>query len=288
MTVIENPSAGNDAISQAGDAISERLVSARMSAQALAQFPGDLPAALGAAYKIQSASIARWPDEVAGWKVGMVPVEYREEMAAERLAGPIFKPSIFRVQSGDSALMSIYSGGFAALEAEFVLEIGATIGPTSKYFSDAELDNLISAVHVGAEMASSPMADVNRLGPCCVVSDFGNNAGLLLGPSILNWRALPPEELTVAVYVDDQQVGNASASAIEGGLLQPLRFLINLCAERGITLAKGTLVSTGAVTGIHDVTADSKARVDFGDFGAFDVTFEPIQARQLQSAPASA
>lgn len=260
--------------------ISKYLVGARTNAEALPCFPGRLPEILKDAYAIQSASITRWPDEIAGWKVGMVPGVFREQLGAERLAGPIFNPSVFKVDPGSRKSMPIFTGGFAALEAEFVLEVAKTIEPTARKYSDEELVDLISAVHVGAEIASSPMEAVNKLGPCCVVSDFGNNAGLLVGPSIPNWNSLPLDSLTAAVTVDDEVVGQASADAIEGGLLQPLRFLIDLCASRGLALAEGAYISSGAVTGIHEVTVDSRARVNFGSYGSFDVAFESMTPRQ--------
>ena len=280
MPVLENPFAAIEEASRELDAISRRLVAARANAEALSAFPGTVPTTLEDAYAVQSASIARWPDIIAGWKVGMVPEPYRTELAAERLAGPIFKTSIFDIEPGSSKSMPIYTGGFAAVEAEFVLRIGRTIEPVEKDYSSDELNELVAALHVGAEIASSPMADVNRLGPCCVVSDFGNNAGLLVGPSVPDWSSLPLDSLTAAVTVDDDDVGTATAGAIEGGPLQALRFLIGLCARRGLVLEEGSFVSCGAVTGIHDVTIQSKATVDFGAFGTFHVDFESMVPRQ--------
>ena len=280
MSVLENPSAATEEVSRELDAISKRLVAARASAEALSAFPGTVPIRLEDAYAVQSASIARWPDKIAGWKVGMVPEPCRTELDAARLAGPIFRTSVFEIEPGSSKSMPIYTGGFAAVEAEFVLRIGRTIEPVEKGYSSDELNELVAALHVGAEIASSPMADVNRLGPCCVVSDFGNNAGLLVGPSVPEWRSLTLDSLTATVSVDGTVVGTATASAIEGGPLQALRFLIDLCAKRGLVLEEGTFVSCGAVTGIHDVTTRSKARVDFGAYGAFDVAFESMIPRQ--------
>ena len=280
MPNLENSSAVIDKLSRELDGISGRLVAARTNAESLADFPGGLPESLENAYAIQTASIARWPDEIGGWKVGMVPGVFREKLAAERLAGPIFKSSIFGVESGSSKTMPIYSGGFAAVEAEFVLQLATTIEPIEREYSDEELIELVSALYVGAEIASSPMADVNELGPCCVVSDFGNNAGLIVGQSVPVWSALPLESLTAAVVIDDVVVGTANARAIEGGLLQALRFLIGLCANRQLALAEGTFVSCGAVTGIHEVTVESKAKIDFDSFGAFNVAFESMMPRQ--------
>jgi 2-keto-4-pentenoate hydratase len=280
MTKPANPCSEDVEKAQELDAISRRLVAARANAEPLSDFPGKLPDTLCDAYTVQAASIARWPDEIAGWKVGMVPDSDRSRLAAERLAGPIFKSSIADIEPGSTQSMPIYRGGFAAVEAEFVLRLATTIEPSRRTFSDAELVGLVSALHVGAEIASSPMAAVNQLGPSCVVSDFGNNAGLLIGPSVPNWDSLPLDALTAAVTVDEEVVGTASASAITGGLLQVLRFLIGLCADRGITLPKGTYVSSGAVTGIHEVDVDSRAQVDFGSFGSFNVVFESMQPRQ--------
>lgn len=210
----------------------------------------------------------------------MVPEAFREPLDAERLAGPIFKSSIFRIEPNSTKTMPIFSGGFAAVEAEFILQLATTIEPIEREYSDEELIELVSALHVGAEIASSPMADVNKLGPCCVVSDFGNNAGLLVGSSVPNWSSLPLDALTASVTVDDVVVGSASAGAIEGGLLQALRFLIGLSANRQLTLSEGTFVSSGAVTGIHEVTVESKAEIDFGSYGAFNVAFESMMPSQ--------
>ena len=262
------------------DEISGRLVAARSDADSLPAFPGKLPDTLESAYAIQSASISRWPDKIAGWKVGMIPVEFRELLAAERLAGPIFESSVTIIEPNSARSMPIFSGGFAAVEAEIVLQLAATIEPVHKEYSDEELIDLVSELHIGAEIASSPMADVNRLGPCCVVSDFGNNAGLLVGPSVPHWSSLPLESLAATVSVDDVVVGTADASAIKGGPLQALRFLVDLCASRQLTLAAGTYVSCGAMTGIHDVTVASNSVVDFGSYGAFNVTFETMLPRQ--------
>lgn len=266
--------------SKQNDAVSRRLVDARLNADVLPDFPGDLPDTLEQAYAIQSASIARWPDAVAGWKIGFIPAADHARFSAERVAGPIFKSSIHRIEAGACRTMPIYVGGFAAVEAEFVFELGTTVKPSECKLSDKELIDIVAAMYVGAEIASSPMAAINQLGPTCVVSDFGNNAGLLLGPTISDWSSRPLDSLLASVSLDGIVVGNATADAIPGGPLQALRFLVDLAARQGLQLPAGTLISTGAVTGIHDVLITSKARVDFSDIGSFDVEFEAMSSTQ--------
>ena len=205
----------------------------------------------------------------------MIPADHRSRVGDERLAGPIFKSSIVGIEPGATRTMPIYAGGFAAVEAEFVLELGCAVHTEEREYSDSDLIGLVSSLFVGVEIASSPMAAINKLGPTCVISDFGNNAGLLLGPAVANWDSRNLDSMTATVMIDGALVGNAAASAIPGGPLAALRFLLGLAATRSIELPKGTLISTGAVTGIHEITVSSAARVDFGSCGWFDVKFRP-------------
>ena len=276
MTIVENSSAEHDELTENPAEISQRLVAARKSAAPLADFPGVLPGRLEDAYQIQSLSIESWPDTIGGWKVGGIPPAFRSRAGTDRLAGPIFQSLINDVEAGGCRSMPIFVRGFAAVEAEFVFRLGASIAPSQRVYSDEELQGFVAALHIGAEIASSPMAEVNNLGPSCVVCDFGNNAGLLVGPGIPDWAARSPDELSVAVSIDGELAGSADASAVDGGLLQALRFLVESCAKRGLVLNEGSYVSCGAVTGIHEVSTSSKAAVDFGEFGAFDVTFEAM------------
>ncbi len=262
------------------DTVSRILVDARSGATPLAGFPGTTPSSMAHAYRIQSASIARWPDTVAGWKVGLLAPHHQEQYSVERLAGPIFRSQIRVVVSGSRVTTPIFVGGFAAIEAEFVIRLGKSVAPDNRRWSDKELVELVGGLHVGAEIASSPMAEINNLGPAVVASDFGNNAGLLLGPEILDWHRAELEELPSKVTVDGECVGEASAAAIPGGPVAALGFVVSMCAKRGLELPAGTLISTGASTGIHDVETTSVARIEFGDFGWFEVTFEPMLPTQ--------
>ena len=262
-------------ISEQDDAISRALVNARLSARPLADFPGQLPQSLEQAYGIQTASIERWPDELAGWKVAKLTPDSRTRFGAERLAGPIFKSSINFAKPGSGLTVPVYDGGFAAVEAEIVLELGVTVRPSQRDYLDDELAGFLSAVYCGAEIASSPMAVVNDLGATSIASDFGSNAGVVVGPEIADWKSRLRDPMPVTVTVDDVEVGHADAVTIAEIPLQALQFLINLCARRGIDLPAGTLVSSGALTGVHKVQLSSAARVQFGLFGWFDLTFEP-------------
>lgn len=250
--------------------IARRLVRARLHATALPDYPGALPPSLDAGYASQDAAIAMWPTRVAGWKVGKIPDAWLVRMGEERLVGPIFEDAVQQALSGEAAGFAVIAGGFAAVEAEFVFRLGADAPVGKTAWTDDEALALVDALLVGAELAGSPLPRINDLGPAVVVSDFGNNAGLILGPPVPEWRRMLgtlEQDLRCETAIDGEVVGSGRASDIAGGLVAALRFALARCARRGMPLRAGQLVSTGAATGIHDIRAGQQARVSFDGIG---------------------
>lgn len=250
------------------DAVSQAFVNARREGRPLDRFPGDLPGTLGDAYAVQDRSIAAWPDAIAGWKIGGIPDPFRTEFGKDRLAGPIFARSV-RTAGAGLAAMPVYRGGFAAVEAEFVLVFGEEIAPGTLAPRIEAVREAVSAIHIGVEIASSPLPVINDLGPLSIISDFGNNAGLLLGPEIEDGCARDLSEIPVTVAFDGKPVGEARTPA--NAPFAAAAFLVGLCTERGLTLPAGAMASTGAITGVHQAGIGTQAAVRFGDVGRLDL-----------------
>ncbi len=244
-------------------AIAQAFVTARQEARAISNYPGVRPTDLDTAYAIQAHAIANWPDHITGWKVGRIPPDQVPALGAVRLAGPIFKRQVV-VAIGDATVdMPVFCGGFAAVEAEYVAEIGSVpAGKTS--FTHAEAAALVTHLYYGIEIASSPLASINTDGSAVTISDFGNNAGLVLGPEIHDWRASGYETAPVSVSLNDEEVGAGTAAAMMDGPIGAVRFLLETAAERSLPLSAGMLISTGAVTGVHEAAVGAKATVTFG------------------------
>src|SRR5437868_6678429 len=99
--------------------VAQRFVAARLSATALSEFPGPLPADMAAGYAIQEAAIALWPDRIAGWKVGRIPPELQADLGADRVMGPVFARNVVLAGLEPTPVCAI-AGGFAAVEAEYI------------------------------------------------------------------------------------------------------------------------------------------------------------------------
>jgi len=248
---------------QGPDAIASAFVAARRAGNALPDFPGTIPASLAEGYAIQERAIGRWPDAVAGWKVGGIAPAQRERNGDARLVGPIFRRALLWAENETEIEFPVFPGGFAAVEAEFVFRLARDADEGQRTFTPGAAAAMVASMHVGIETAGSPLATINVLGPTVIASDFGNNAGLIVGPPIRDWRTRPLEELTCTMYIEGTVVGRGSAAAIDGGPLGALAFALGHLAGRGRRGRAGDCITTGAVTGVHDVRAGQSAHVVF-------------------------
>lgn len=240
--------------------IASAFVNARRAARGLADYPGVLPAGLDAGYAVQDAAVRLDGRRVAGWKVGKIspPVQ-----GVDRLAGPIFAETI--VPDAPIPAMPVYAEGFAAAEAEFLLRVGRCPPPGKTDFTREEARDLIDAVHVGIEIASSPLPTINALGPAVTISDFGNNNGLVVGAALADWRGEGFNDWPISLLVNGQEVGAARAADMLDGPIGAARFLFDLLGRRGIPLEAGSWISSGAVTGVHPVAVGDRVLARFGN-----------------------
>lgn len=264
------------------DDIANRFVTARRSATALEGYPGEIPSKLEDSYAIQERAIKLWDRPVIGWKIGRLAPEKQAEHGTERLAGPIFAPT-FKDYDGTAVTLPVFTGGFAAVEAEFVFRIAHDSDPSKTEYSEEEALRLIDGVFAGIEMAGSPLATINKLGPTVVASDFGNNFGLILSERLAEFDSdstvdhLGPDAVKTykaRTEIDGQVVGEGGLFTMPGGPLKAIAWLAGHLARRGRPLTKGQLISSGATTGIHDIAAGQTSRVIFSVDGRDDIALE--------------
>ena len=266
MNSMKHPSAGQ---------IARAFVSARARGHALPDYPGTIPADIAQSYQIQDTAIGLWQDELGGWKVGRIGEPLASEFGMDRLVGPIFKRHI--VKAGDTPTASaIFEGGFGAVEAEFILEIAADAPADKTAWTREEARDAVAAVYVGVEIASSPLATINELGPKVIVSDFGNNASLIVGPELRGWQDRPFEDWFAETFIEGKSIATGTAAGLPGGPFESVRFLLELSAKRGMPLKAGCLVSSGAITGVHDILSGQSSRISFGKDG--DIFCEAVKA----------
>jgi len=245
-----------------------QLVAARRDGRNLTGFPGPHPASMAEAYRVQEHAMSLWPDTLVGWKIGYIPADRRAPGEPDRLVGPIWQRQLRRAQDhGAPPEMAVFGMGFAAVEAELVirLEVDVPDRPGAGWTAEEAAD-LDQQLLFGIEVASSPIPDINSLGPTVIAADFGNNNGLVLGASLTRRPGQAPIGLSCSL--DGQQIGAATSDTLPGGMHSGLATALNVLADRGRPVRAGTLFATGAVTGIHPVTPGQHCRVQV-DGGPF-------------------
>lgn len=270
---------GNPAI----DARAAAFVEARLAGRPLSDYPGALPASLAEAYLIQTQAISIWPDRLAGWKVGRINAPFDAAYGTDRLAGPIFSRQLTRAAE-PAGNVFLFSGGFGAIEGEIVIEVGEDAPAGKTTWSLAEASEIAANARLGAEIASSPFAQINDHGPLVTISDFGNNNGLILGGEIPSWRTANPSSWRLRTLIDGVEAGAADASAIPGGPLESFRAVLEICARQGHPLRRGMQITTGAVTGVHPLRAGQTARIEMAGMDPITCTAAPAMAQQTNTA----
>lgn len=259
--------------------IADAFVAARREARPLSSYPGALPRSLDEAYRVQDHALAVDAGAVGGWKVGRIMLPTSETVGSDRLAGPIFADSI--IHAGKKPVpMTVFEGGFGAAEAEFLLRVGAPPPAGQTEFSLDEAAALIDAVHLGIEIASSPLATINDLGPAVTISDFGNNNGLVIGEPIPDWRSFAFADWPVSLLVDGIEAGSGRASAMPDGPLGAARFLFALLGRRGIAVERGQWISSGAVTGVHPIAPGAFVEAVFDGTHRVSCAIEAATAKE--------
>lgn len=246
--------------------IARRLLDARRQARALPDFPGALPETLAEAYAIQEAGVRMRDMRILGWKVGRIAGDAAAVLKADHLAGPIYEGSVARPGAEPTPIRAI-RGGFCAIEAEFIFILAGDAPAGKTDWTADEAADLAGSLHIGVEIAGSPIADLNGLGPRAVISDGGGNSGLILGPEIPGWRSRDPHSLPSETLIDGVSVGRGSAGELKDGPLGSLCFVLAHLAARGRPGRTGQFIATGQTTGIHSIRAGQSARVRFGDLG---------------------
>ena len=262
----------------AEDVVATELVAARREGRSLTRFPGVIPASMAVAYQIQELAMSRWQDSLVGWKIGYISADRRTAGDPDRLVGPIWRQQYHLGEERVSpAEVGIFASGFAAVEAELVIRLSHDLpSHDDADWAAQEVADLEQHLLVGVEVASSPIPDINSLGPTVIAADFGNN-GLVLGSVLADWPGGAPVQL--ACYIDGQLMGEGSAENLPGGIHHGLATALNILASRGQPVRAGMVFATGAITGIHPIGAGQHCRVEVR--GGPSVELRTTDARTL-------
>lgn len=247
--------------------IADTLVLARRERRVLPQWPGALPESIEAAYALQAQAVAGWGAPLAGYKVGLMDPARRAATGVDRWLGPVFAPALRPATVADDIAFDVLPG-VAGFECEIVMELARDLPGEAPLPDGAALPDVIGDCRIAIEITGCPVAGIGALGSFACIAAFGNAHALIVGPSIAGWRDIDLDTLPVRAEADGANLRAATPAALPGGVWAALASALVQAQRHGLPLRSGMVISTGAITGLHPISAGARITADFGARGA--------------------
>jgi 2-keto-4-pentenoate hydratase len=260
-------------VSSSALSIAREFVTARTNAShRLTWLEGFRPTVLDA-YDVQRLATELHSDSVAAWKVGRLHAPHCGPGLTTRFIGPVFAKTVRR-QLGSIMRLPIRRNVNNAVEAELLVLLKDLPDLKSSLAHDYAWQDHISAIHVGVELAGNDLGKTHDSIPFANVAAFGNNRGLIIGDRVPHeLYGLP---LHVRTMIDSHQVG--AAEIVPWAIVTAsLSDAIAEARALNFELKPGQWIATGALTGIHAISACQNVVIQFEGYESLELITSDIE-----------
>lgn len=225
----------------------------RADAQIAELPPAIRPSTLREGYDVQDRLLADLGERIVGWKLGVgSPNGMRNARIDRALIGRVVESRCFAA----GATIALRDRAPLAVEIEIGFVLGRDVAPGSASGPPMEL---VDTIRITCEIVRSRFVDRRAVGwPSFVADDSGFRA-LVVGDAMSAATAKSVSE-SVAVRVDGREAARAAVGDDRTDPLASLMALLAHASDRGITLRKGDIVSTGSASKPFDL-AQQRAHV---------------------------
>ncbi|MDA9501382.1 2-keto-4-pentenoate hydratase [Bradyrhizobium sp. CCBAU 11357] len=239
----------------------DRLIAARSKGESVG-WRDILPSDRAGAYAIQDATLAQI-GPLGGWKVGASGPD------AEPVCAPLPAPGLL---ASGARLGSEFR--LRGVEVEVALRVGRALTAEDAALPDRELARAFDAVYPAIEIVETRLEDWTNSAALAQLADLQSHGALLIGaastvsPAAIDLRAVEAD-LSIGEDISRRIIGGNPA----GDIWRLLRWLVRHCADRGLPLLPGQIVTTGSCTGMVFAEAGTSARARLVGFGEVTVDF---------------
>lgn len=222
------------------------LVAAFRDGRQVAELPAlGRPADLAQGYDVQDKVAGTIGDRVAGWKLGLGSANAMRAASLRRpVIGRVFGSRL--VRSGETVNLPVEAP--ILVEIEIAVVFARDVAPGE----NVDPRRCIASTHIASELVQSRFLDRTTVGLPSFVADSVGFAALVVGHTV-DIAELPRIVDGIVVSVD----GRESARGLEGDdAIDPVEMLGHLMAharERGVTLRRDEVVTTGTITKPFDI-----------------------------------
>jgi len=256
----------------AADRAAAALAEARWSGTTIAAFAPDCrPASVEDGYQVQAAFRTQWKDQLAGWKIGATANPIMERFGvSEPFCGPFYKADVYDSPARPLALRFNH----LVIETEFAYRLGTDLPARPAGYSRGEIMEAVDALIPAFELIDCRLAALPLDNAPAAIADCGLNGGMVLGPTIADWRGIDVPKHSVRLLVDGAVKGEGTGALALGDPRNVLDWVVNKLSKGGVGLQRGQIFSTGTCTGVVALEQGQTAVGDFGTLGKVEVRFE--------------
>ena len=204
------------------------------------------PMSLSEGYDVQDALLEDLGEEPAGWKLGIASRNGMRQAKLDRpVAGRVLQA--YCVSPGATVVMN--NDAPVTVEFEVAFTLSKDVGPGAM---PTKLEDIIASTLVTFELLQSRFVDFRAAGLPSFAADNGGFRALIIGDPI-DPRDLGALVESASVEVEGQQRAKGRSGDDLIDPYESLSGLLRHAQERGVTLRKGEIVSTGSFTLPFDV-----------------------------------
>lgn len=187
------------------------------------------------------------------------------------LAGPLLAN---RLVAGGSSI-DLRGNQMRLAEAEFAFRMAAPLPPRGSPYAVDEVRTATASLHPAIEFPDSRYEDVTAVGAPQLIADAACAWWAAVGEAAtIGWRDIDLDAHAVAVFKDGRLFAEGRGENV-GGPLRALTWIANELASYAVGLRAGDLVITGTCVEPVPIAPGGRLRVDFGNLGTIDATFQP-------------
>lgn len=221
--------------------------------------PADLcPQTLEEGYDIQDRLVKCLETPVAGWKLGVGSPRAKSRTGVERtIAGRILKNEVY----APGAAIRLPNQAPVTIEFEIAFVVACDISPSENV---ADPLTVVSETRVAFEVVLSRFIDRRAVGWPSFAADNSAFQSLVLGEAV-DQASLPNIARSLVVEADGIEQARAETGENATVPTDSLADLLALSRERGTTLAKGSIVSTGSMSTPFNLSKSTAVRARYLD-----------------------
>lgn len=254
--------------------IAQELYRQHRAREDFANLPADLlPADLTEAYGAQDALVALHLGEqpgrrLGGYKVALTSKTMQQMMGVDAPAGGlILADQIY------SSGVTLKAADFVRLgvESEIAVRLSAELADIGRPHDRETVADAVAACMAAIEIIEDRNANYDepdkRAALLTGTADRSWNRGCVLGPEVIDWRALDLAATVGHMLINDEVVGEGLGRDVLGHPLTSLAWIANHLLERGRQLQAGDIVMTGSVVRTNWLKPGDEMRTRFDLLG---------------------